>query len=155
MIVLDRRTLLVWILLLALVATGIELATRQLAVPWFIAGPSMEPALRHGDRVIVDIWTYRHRRPRPGEVVLLVPPSGRPDPLVKRVAPRPDSQLPDPETCWVLGDNLDQSLDSRSFGGVPTVNFRGRVVWRYWPPSRVGPVRSRARPGSTSRLPAR
>jgi nickel-type superoxide dismutase maturation protease len=139
--VLDRQTLVVWIVLLVLLATGIELVTHQLAIPWSIAGPSMEPTLRNGDRVIVDVWTYRQRPPRPGEVALLAPPSGGTAPLVKRVSARPDSQPLDPGTCWVLGDNLDQSLDSRSFGGVPATDFRGRVVWRYWPLSRLGPVR--------------
>ena len=52
-----------------LVACSILLAwiwvgTSWIATPWSIAGPSMEPTLRPGDRVLVDLWSYRHRRPR-------------------------------------------------------------------------------------------
>ena len=40
----------------------------------------------------------------------------------------------------VLGDNPEASDDSRTFGPVPMHRFRGRVVFRYWPPSRFGPI---------------
>ena len=35
----------------------------------------MEPTLVPGDRVLVDLWTYRQRPPEPGEIVLS--PDGR------------------------------------------------------------------------------
>ena len=39
---------------------------------------------------------------------------------------------------FVLGDNRGASDDSRFWGPVPEDWVRGRVVARYWPPSRVG-----------------
>lgn len=39
---------------------------------------------------------------------------------------------------FVLGDNRGSSQDSRFFGPVPGSSILGPVVWRYWPPSRVG-----------------
>jgi len=95
----------------------------------------MEPGLQHGDRVLVDRWTYRQRPPQVGEVVLVLGPSSRP--MVKRAA----RVEPGSYAVWVLGDNAAASNDSRRFGGVPWASVRGRVVFRYWPPSRVGPVR--------------
>ena len=82
-------------------------------------------------------------------VALFVGP--RETPMVKRVAsvrPRGTAQTtvlrsldPDETTWWVVGDNSRVSEDSRRFGPVPRHRFRGRVIFRYWPPSRVGSIR--------------
>lgn len=46
-----------------------------------------------------------------------------------------------PDSVYVLGDNSPVSYDSRHWGGVPVENLRGKVVYRFWPPSRLGSVR--------------
>ena len=38
----------------------------------------------------------------------------------------------------LLGDNPDQSTDSRHFGRVPVTSVRGKAVYRYAPPARAG-----------------
>ncbi|MEU0876241.1 signal peptidase I [Nocardia brasiliensis] len=49
---------------------------------------------------------------------------------------------------WVMGDNRDNSRDSRAHtrdelhGTVPVDNVRGKAVFKIWPPSRIGPVRA-------------
>ena len=132
-------------LTLALLLAGFELITELTVMPWVVAGRSMEPALTAGDRVLVDRWTYRHRPPRVGEVVLVLGSSG--PPLVKRVAkpPGPADHAPrnarSQQTLWVVGDNRQNSVDSRQFGALPREQFRGRVVYRYWPPARAGRIR--------------
>ena len=143
------RTTLEVVLALGLVAAAVLLVTRFVAVPWAVSGVSMSPALEPGDRVIVDLWSYRRGRPLPGDVALFDGPGGRP--LVKRVVEepprgaRPDPEIPpvdsSEELLFVVGDNAGVSEDSRSFGPVPRHRFRGRVVFRYWPPSRVGVIR--------------
>ena len=46
-----------------------------------------------------------------------------------------------PEGCvWVMGDNRENSADSRYFGPVPKDNIIGTVFFRYWPMSRIGPM---------------
>jgi len=34
---------------------------------------------------------------------------------------------------YVLGDNRDQSVDSRTFGCIPVEKIEGKVTFRYWP----------------------
>jgi nickel-type superoxide dismutase maturation protease len=96
-----------------------------------VEGPSMLPTLFDGDRLLV----ARTRRVRPGDVVALRLPGDSRRVLVKRVERRvPDGVL-------VLGDNPAASTDSRDFGPVPVGAVLGRVVRRYFPPERAGPVR--------------
>ena len=68
---------------------------------------------------------------------------------------RTDSQAPDEdgtaaityphvvaEGClWMMGDNRADSRDSRLFGDVPASSVSSRVLFAYWPPERIGPVR--------------
>jgi signal peptidase I len=135
---------------LACVGLVVWSVTHWLVIPWVVAGPSMEPTLKEGDRVLMDLWTLRRRLPRPGDVVVVSGP-GEED-LVKRVAREPypgDDPYPIPmlaadsplePTFVVLGDNPAESRDSRSFGRLPRHRFRGRVAWRYWPLSRWGSI---------------
>jgi nickel-type superoxide dismutase maturation protease len=118
----------VWV---GLLLAGLWLAGGWLVVPWVVAGRSMEPALLHGDRVLVDLWTYRHRPPRIGELVLFEGPER--EIMVKRLASSPPHSG---QGYWLLGDNSSSSRDSRRFGPVPAERIRGRVVLRYWPLTR-------------------
>lgn len=124
---------------IGLVLLGSVVFFRTVAVPWAVAGDSMEPALRNGDRVIVDVWSYRQRPPRPGEIALFALGDGIL--AVKRVGLPPRGRSLPPDSRWVLGDNPALSGDSREFGPVSDERFRGRVVWRYWPPGRAGRIR--------------
>ena len=138
-------------LVLVCVACGGWAVTRWLVIPWVVLGPSMEPTLLHGDRVLVDLWTLGRRPPKSGEIVVFSGPSS--EDFVKRIAREPypgQDPYPTPQmatesplepTFGVLGDNLAESLDSRAFGRVPQHRVRGRVVWRYWPLSRAGPIK--------------
>ena len=106
-----------------------------LVTPWVVArvaGPSMTPTVRSGDRLVV-------RRVAPGDTVsedavVLARFPARPELLVvKRVR----SAVPGGH--WVEGDNPFVADDSRAFGPAVVV---GRVVGRLWP-----------RPGRLARRP--
>ncbi|MGW4891992.1 S26 family signal peptidase [Kitasatospora sp. NPDC004240] len=134
------------------VATGLLLRrSYELIV---VEGSSMEPTLSDGDRVLV----RRTRVFRRGDVVVIPYPDGarrtQDTPwLVKRV--RGVAGDPAADGCpavpsghlAVLGDN-PRSLDSRSFGTVPSGTALGIAVRRM---SRDGrPARSLKRPGRRS-----
>jgi len=96
-------------------------------------------AFAPGDRLVVENVTYRFRAPRIGEVVVVrqEDSNGRLD--LKRIAARPGAEVtvrgaPDflgHDEWYMLGDNLDESTDSRELGPVRTRDIAGRVWFRY------------------------
>lgn len=134
---------------LTLAGIAVWCLTQWVAIPWVVDGPSMEPTLFAGDCVLVDLWTFRRRPPRVGEIVVVRGPAEQV--LVKRIGPEPypgADPYPAPvlvpegleRAFVVLGDNAAESDDSRAFGRVPARRIRGRVAWRYWPLSRAGAI---------------
>lgn len=130
---------------------------------YYISSNSMAPALYPGDRVLVDRLTYRFRDPSrfdiivfkhplnnynyvkriiglPGETVEMrkgtVYINGRPlrEPFIQKrgYSEFPPVKIP-AEHYFVLGDNRDNSNDSRYWGFVRKDLVIGKVVWRFWP----------------------
>ena len=93
---------------------------------------SMAPALRAGDRLLVDPGAYRGRAPAVGEIVVLADPEARVRWLVKRVS----AVDPTAGTVEVRGDAVDEARDSRRFGPVPIALVVGRAYRRYFPVER-------------------
>ncbi|MEU4886263.1 MULTISPECIES: nickel-type superoxide dismutase maturation protease [Streptomyces] len=119
-----------------------------------VVGPSMLPALRPGDRLVV-----RYGAPvRPGDVVVLRHPMQQDLLIVKRAAERREGGW------WMLGDNPAAESDSREFGVVPAELVLARARLRLRPPRMVRAQRSPAallswmvsavRPVPSSRRPA-
>ena len=101
----------------------------------------MAPTLREGDFLVA----VRPSAPRRGDLVLAEHP-GRPGyEVVKRLVGLPGDEVPGhgrlgPNELWLAGDAEKASTDSRSFGPVRWSAVRGVVVFRYWPPERMGLV---------------
>lgn len=74
-----------WVETLA-VALVVALVIRAFVVQvYMVEGPSMEPTLHTGERLLVNKFVYRFRKPEPGEIIVLQDP-GRPQrELIKRV----------------------------------------------------------------------
>jgi nickel-type superoxide dismutase maturation protease len=102
-----------------------------------VEGGSMAPTLLDGDRLVVLARPWGPPRvPLVGDIVA-APDPRRPDRvLVKRVG-RVDRAA---GTVELLGDAPGASTDSRVFGPVPVASVVGRVVHRYGPPGRTGPL---------------
>jgi signal peptidase I len=139
----------------AVAVLGAGLVRRRVAVVE-VAGPSMEPVLSSGDRVLVR--RARLSELRPGLVVVVeMPrldagggglPPGRPaghrEWLIKRVAAVPGDPLPPgvpspgpdpghrglvpPGMFVVLGDNAKWSHDSRVIGCIPAERLLGVMI---------------------------
>lgn len=95
-----------------------------------VTGDSMLPGLRPGDWLLV----REGARPAPGDVVVARHPA-RPELLVVKRATRRHG-----DGWWLESDNqaAPGRSDSWDFGAVPDALVLGRVVARYWPPSRAG-----------------
>jgi signal peptidase I len=122
---------------LALVLTG-ALAGR-LVRRYKVEGRSMLRAYSPGERLVVERLTYRLRPPRVTEAVVVRQPgaNGRVD--LKRIAAGPGAEVTvrgetdflGKDEWYLLGDNLDESMDSRDLGPVKTEEIVGRVWFKY------------------------
>lgn len=91
-----------------------------------VTGLSMTPLLHPGEEVLVDITAYEKFFPQVGEIVIAAHPYYSDLHIIKRVV-----SVTEDGSCFLQGDNLIQSNDSRSFGIVPINKILGRVTSRF------------------------
>ncbi|KAG6000142.1 hypothetical protein E4U43_001686 [Claviceps pusilla] len=112
-------------------------------------GPSMLPTFTvDGDWIAADMRYRLGRRISVGDLVLYKIPIFPDRNGVKRVVAMPgdyvslgtpgergdDQMIQVPEGhCWIVGDNLPASRDSRSFGPLPLALVQGKVVAKILP----------------------
>ncbi len=136
---------------LALAALGgLLLGSRVVGV----AGRSMEPTLRDGDRVLVSADLLTVRGLRRGQVVAARVPDLADALVIKRVVglagdPDPVAGLPlDSDDVWLGADNRDRRalgvVDSARWGPLPADRIVGLVWCRVWPLGAAGLLRRRA-----------
>lgn len=87
-----------------------------------VSGQSMLPALKHRQTVLVNTLAYLLNSPRTGDVVAVKDPRDGKT-LIKRIAEVKDNKY------FVLGDNKEQSTDSRSFGWIARNDIIGKVIY--------------------------
>jgi signal peptidase I len=120
---------------------------------------SMHPSLEEGEKVMVDRAWYRHHAPRKMDLLVFAPPTdpeslwvmrcvGLPGDQIQFLegrcflngvtldAPAPSGASPvpvhvPPDHVYCLGDNRNNSLDSRYWGPLPVANIRGRALYVY------------------------
>jgi signal peptidase I len=130
-----------------------------------IEGQSMEPNLHDGEYVLIDKISYRLHSPERGDVIVFVPPSNERDYIKRVIGLPGDTveirggqvyvngtALDEPYLhnltnadmparaveegrYFVMGDNRNNSSDSRSFGAITPQSIVGRAWLVYWPPS--------------------
>jgi signal peptidase I len=118
-----------------------------------LGGESIE--IRDGEIYVNEIKLKREAAPAPATVPEQIQASGRyysewngdakyPIFMSDQADPRrrnfPRTIVPD-HACFVLGDNRDNSLDSRSYGAIPIVGIVGKADFVYQPLQRFGRVR--------------
>ena len=126
-------------------------------------GPSMQPNLYVGYRMMTEKISYYFHAPQRGDIVIAEQPDGQPN-LVKRVIGLPGETIESREGhtyingemldepwvtyfggryyppilipddhVYIIGDNRPNSHDSRAIGPVPIEAIQGRVIFIYWP----------------------
>ena len=130
-----------------------------------VDGSSMVPTLNNGQFVMVNRLIYKYSDPDHGDVVVFHYPRDPDQEYIKRVIGLPGDtvtinnghiylngqQLEEPyiaastrtmgewqvpgDHLFVLGDNRNNSQDSRNFGFVAIENIIGKAIFIYWPPT--------------------
>jgi len=88
-----------------------------------VDGDSMQPSLKPGEEVLVDLKCYDSGMPQVGDLVYLQHPLRSDTLMFKRIA-----SIEDDGRFTVLGDNPGASSDSRHFGRVAKENIKGKVI---------------------------
>jgi len=94
-----------------------------------VTGISMQPTLNPGEEILIDPKAYQKRSPQINDLVVTIHPQQPDLEIVKRVSKIAKSDTGD--RFFLLGDNLNNSSDSRSFGLVTQKQIIGRVVTRF------------------------
>ena len=89
-----------------------------------VEGDSMLPALADGDLVLIN----PHAALEIGDIVLAQHPFKQSVKIIKRIA-----EILPGERYILLGDNLDESSDSRSFGAIAAKDIIGKAEARIKP----------------------
>ncbi len=87
----------------------------------------MEPLLQPGDEILIAPRAYWRSPPSISDIVI----ARRPDRLDLRVIKRVTDVSAD-GACFLTGDNLQASTDSRTFGWVTPEHILGRVTCRFF-----------------------
>jgi signal peptidase I len=106
-----------------------------------IVGTSMAPVVLRGDRVFADKTAYRRMPPHKGDIIVFVYPDDRSKIFIRRIEGLPGEvitltngkkeQVPH-GMIYVLGENKEQSIDSRDFGFIPLRDVIGKVRQIYY-----------------------
>jgi signal peptidase I len=129
-----------------------------------VDGSSMVPTLTNGQFVMVNRLIYRYSDPDHGDVVVFHYPRDPTQEYIKRIIGLPGDtvtianghvyingqEIDEPyiaastrasgewqvpgDHIFVLGDNRNNSQDSRNFGFVSMENVIGKAIFIYWPP---------------------
>lgn len=152
------------IVISVLLFLGINTVTARIRVDSY----SMEPTLTRGSLVMVNKLAYKFGSPQRGDVVVFHYPPDPEQQYIKRVIGLPGERvtitngkvyingelLEEPyiqvptrrggewlvpeDALFVMGDNRNNSADSRVWGMVPLNYLIGKALFVYWPPENWG-----------------
>jgi len=154
------REVLETIILTVVIYAVVNFATGRFKVE----GSSMEPNILPNEYVLVDKLSYLIGQPQRGDVVVLIYPLATERDFIKRIVGLPGETITvaggvvsidglplqepyiaappiaggtwklGPDQYFVMGDNRNNSSDSRSWGPLDRKYLIGKAVLTYWPP---------------------
>lgn len=124
--------------LLTTAAALLLLALPFIVRPFIVSGVSMEPTLAHGERIWIDTIFWRLVGISRDDVIVFRNPHKKEQVEIKRIVGLPGEDVGQDgltihlgvKDYAVLGDNVDQSEDSRDFGAIQNVDIIGRVIMK-------------------------
>ena len=105
-------------------------------IRFVVRGESMMPNFPSGRRLLVSRISYLFRRPQKDDVVIIRDPRNSARELIKRIVALPGDQITLSGNQWrlhedeyfVVGDNMNHSQDSRSFGPIKRNLIIGKAI---------------------------
>jgi signal peptidase I len=138
----------VWLLGFLLIHGAVSAyITDNILEAYRIPTSSMEPGVRRGDFILADKTAYRRMAPARGDIVVFINPDNRSLRFIKRVEALPGDtvtladgsyQIVPHGSVYVLGDNRENSQDSRNFGFVPLANVIAKARQVYYSSGKEG-----------------
>lgn len=135
----------------------IHVIAEYIAEPTLCIGPSMKPTINANslsDLVLTEHISTKLRLLKKSDIVIARSPKDPRITICKRItALEGDMVVSDVKInqekiikvpqghVWLLGDNMDHSMDSRSYGPVPYGLILGRVCYKLFPLSEFGPMK--------------
>jgi len=83
-----------------------------------VVGRSMEPSLKHNQIILASSVPFFFRKPKVGDIVVLKKKKF----IIKRIAKINKNKF------FVVGDNKEESTDSRNFGWIFKQNIVGKII---------------------------
>jgi signal peptidase I len=124
-----------------------DYVTENYVQAYTIPTNSMDPSVLQGDYVLADKTAYNRVAPKKGDIVIFVYPDDRSKKFIKRVEALPGdtvtyidgTQMEVPHGyAYMVGDNRENSLDSRHFGFVPLGDVVAKVRQVYYSSGKEG-----------------
>jgi signal peptidase I len=132
----------VWLLGFILIpGSVISYIKNNILEPYKVRSGSMEPGVLRGDHILADKTAYNRMSPQKGDIVIFVYPDDRSKRFVKRLEALPGDTVVFPDGSkqqvphgyiYVLGDNRNNSVDSRKFGFVPLADVLAKARQVYY-----------------------
>ncbi len=88
-----------------------------------VKGDSMYPTISEGSIVFVSFIKYLFTNPKVGDIIVVKTNKFNNIPILKRVSDIKNNEY------YILGDNLNDSLDSRKFGYIRKQDIVGKVLF--------------------------
>ena len=88
-----------------------------------VEGDSMYPTIAEGSVVFISFIKYLFLSPKVGDIVVVKTDEFHDIPILKRISDIKDDEY------YVLGDNLNDSFDSRKFGYIKKRHIIGKVLF--------------------------